>query len=75
MPSYNLCILGFGNVGQALVRHLQLKTAELREQYDITWRLTGVATRHMGWIADFGRPGHNILYWRDSFRQFHLLAM
>jgi len=52
MPSYNLCILGFGNVGQALVRHLQLKTAELREQYDITWRLTGVATRRMGWIAD-----------------------
>jgi homoserine dehydrogenase len=52
MPSYNLCILGFGNVGRALVRHLQLKTEELRERYDITWRLTGVATRHMGWIAD-----------------------
>jgi homoserine dehydrogenase len=52
MPSYNLCILGFGNVGRALVRHLQLKTAELRERYDITWRLTGVATRRMGWIAD-----------------------
>jgi homoserine dehydrogenase len=52
MPSYNLCILGFGNVGRALLRHLQLKTEELRQRYAITWRLTGVATRRMGWIAD-----------------------
>jgi homoserine dehydrogenase len=49
---YNLCLLGFGNVGQALVRHLQAQTATLRERYGIEWRLTGVATRRMGWIAD-----------------------
>jgi homoserine dehydrogenase len=52
MPLYNVCILGFGNVGRALVRHLQLKTVEMRERYDIMWRLTGVATRRLGWIAD-----------------------
>jgi len=51
MKTYNLCILGFGNVGRALVSHLQAKTPELQERYGIEWRLTGVATRHMGWIA------------------------
>ena len=52
MPTYNLCILGFGNVGRALARHLHRKSAELRERYDISWLLTGVATRRMGWLAD-----------------------
>ncbi|HEX4206834.1 MAG TPA: hypothetical protein VHZ51_22060 [Ktedonobacteraceae bacterium] len=52
MRQYNLCILGFGNVGRALVRQLQAKQAELREKYAIEWRITGVATRRMGWIAD-----------------------
>lgn len=52
MKSYNLAILGFGNVGRALARHLQAKTTELRERYGIEWRLTGVATRRMGWLAD-----------------------
>lgn len=52
MRTYNLCILGFGNVGRALVRHLQLKESELRERYGIEWRITGVATRRMGWLAD-----------------------
>jgi homoserine dehydrogenase len=52
MQTYNLCILGFGNVGRALAQLLLEKTAELRERYDIEWRLTGVATRRMGWIAD-----------------------
>ncbi|MBO0782812.1 MAG: hypothetical protein J2P37_28690 [Ktedonobacteraceae bacterium] len=51
---YNLAILGFGNVGRALARHLQVKTEELCERYDIEWRLTGVATRRMGWLADPG---------------------
>ncbi len=52
MKSYNLCILGFGNIGRALAELLLEKTAELRTSYDIEWRLTGVATRRLGWIAD-----------------------
>src|SRR5579883_2040495 len=52
MPAYNLCLLGFGNVGHALVRHLQHKKQELYERYALTWRLTGVATRRVGWIAE-----------------------
>ncbi|GCE06275.1 homoserine dehydrogenase [Dictyobacter aurantiacus] len=52
MKTYNLCLLGFGNVGRALLILLQEKTAELRERYQIEWRLTGVATRRLGWLAN-----------------------
>lgn len=52
MERYNICILGFGNVGLALLQLFQEKTDELRERYGIEWRLTGVATRRMGWQAD-----------------------
>ena len=52
MPSYNLAIVGFGNVGRAFLRLLIAKEAELRRKYDIRWRLTGVATRRVGWFAD-----------------------
>ena len=52
MPSYNLAIVGFGNVGRALLRLLIAKEIELRRKYDIRWRLTGVASRRFGWFAD-----------------------
>src|SRR5437667_11324987 len=52
MPSYNLAIVGFGNVGRAFLRLLIAKETELRRKYDIHWRLTGVATRRVGWFAD-----------------------
>ena len=51
MKTFNLCFMGFGNVGHALVRLLGEKSAEMRERYGIEWRITGVATRRMGWIA------------------------
>ena len=49
--TYNLCLLGFGNVNRTLFRLLQKKDTELRER-GIAWRITGVATRRLGWIAD-----------------------
>src|SRR5215471_2895497 len=52
MPSLNLAIVGFGNVGRAFLRLLIAKETELRRKYDIRWRLTGVATRRVGWFAD-----------------------
>ncbi|GHO45267.1 hypothetical protein [Ktedonospora formicarum] len=52
VKTYNLCILGFGNVGRALARHLLTKREELREEYGIEWRVTGIATRRLGWIVD-----------------------
>ena len=52
MRTYNLCIAGFGNVGQALVRLLLDKTEELRRDCAIEWRITGLASRRLGWIAE-----------------------
>lgn len=51
MKQFNLCLLGFGNVGRALVELLLVKRAEMREGYGIEWRITGVATRRMGWLV------------------------
>jgi homoserine dehydrogenase len=52
IPSYNLALVGFGNVGRAFLRLLISKETELRRRYDVRWRLTGVATRRSGWLAD-----------------------
>jgi homoserine dehydrogenase len=53
-----LCLLGFGNVNRALVRLLVDRESELRER-GVEWRITGVASRRLGWIADAGgiEPG------------------
>lgn len=48
----NICFLGFGNVNRTLVRLLEDRAQELRDRYGISWRITGVASRRMGWIAD-----------------------
>ncbi len=48
---FNLALVGFGNVGRALVRLLQSKDAVLRDHHELEWRLTGVASRRLGWIA------------------------
>ncbi|MEP6817996.1 MAG: homoserine dehydrogenase [bacterium] len=52
MKQYNLCFLGFGNVGRALARLLVTKSAELRDQYGIEFSVTGVASRRLGWLAN-----------------------
>jgi homoserine dehydrogenase len=44
--------VGFGHVGRALLRQLISKETELRRKYDLRWRLTGIASRRIGWIAD-----------------------
>lgn len=50
--TYNLALIGFGNVGQEFVRLLVTKESILRNEYGIAWKLTGVASRRIGWIAD-----------------------
>ena len=52
MKQYNLCFLGFGNVGRALARLFVTKSRELREQYGIEFRVTGVASRRIGWLVN-----------------------
>jgi homoserine dehydrogenase len=39
-------------VNRTLVRLLQDRAQELHERYGITWRITGIASRRLGWIAD-----------------------
>jgi homoserine dehydrogenase len=51
MRTFNLCLLGFGNVGRALVPLLVEKRAAMRDEYGIEWRVTGVATRRKGRLA------------------------
>jgi homoserine dehydrogenase len=46
-------LLGFGNVNRTLVQLLVDREEELRARR-IGWRITGVATRRLGWIADAG---------------------
>jgi len=60
MKQYNLCFLGFGNVGRALARLLNAKSADLRERYGIEWRITGVASRRIGWLANDALDGFDI---------------
>ena len=50
--TYRIVFIGFGNVGHALARLLQQKSQTLSDRHSITWRLTGVASRSLGWIAD-----------------------
>ncbi len=52
--TYNLALIGFGNVGKEFVRLLVAKETELRRDYNIGWRLTGVASRRVGWVANAG---------------------
>ena len=49
---HNLCFLGFGNVNRTLVRLLEDRAPELRDRYGIAFRITGIASRRLGWIAD-----------------------
>jgi homoserine dehydrogenase len=50
--TYNLCFLGFGNVNRTLVDLLLDREAELRDRHGIAFRITGIASRRLGWIAN-----------------------
>lgn len=52
MTHYNLALLGFGNVGRALARLLARKEADIRSQYGITFRITGIYTGRHGGALD-----------------------
>jgi homoserine dehydrogenase len=48
----NIAMIGFGNVGRALVRLMQRKSDDLRQRHDLTWRFTGISTGRHGLAAD-----------------------
>jgi len=58
--TYSLALLGFGNVNRTLLQLLQ-KKSELLRRRGIAWRITGVATRRMGWLADPGGLSVDVL--------------
>ena len=49
--TYSLGIVGLGNVGKAFVALLRDKEQELRNRYGMAWRVTGVASRRLGWLV------------------------
>src|SRR5512138_2285837 len=52
MRAFNLCLLGFGNVNRALVELLRRKDGELQQRYGVSWKIAGVASRRIGWLAN-----------------------
>lgn len=52
MTHYNLALIGFGNVGQALARLLIRKRGELERFYQVTFAVTGIATGRHGAAID-----------------------
>lgn len=52
MDRVDVILVGFGNVGQALVTLLQAKAQEILEQRGITVRVTGIATARHGIALD-----------------------
>ncbi len=47
-------MIGFGNVGRGLAQHLLEQRGAMLEQYGIEYRLTGVASRRLGFVSDPG---------------------
>lgn len=52
MKTYNLALVGFGNVGRALARLLLAKRLMLAETYGIAFKVTGIATARHGQAVD-----------------------
>jgi homoserine dehydrogenase len=52
MNIHNLVLIGFGNVNRALVKFLESKKSELKQKFKLEYRITGVMTRNLGWLAD-----------------------
>jgi homoserine dehydrogenase len=49
--TYNLALAGFGNVGRTLVSLLERKRKRLADEYGLSYAITGVATRSLGWLV------------------------
>ena len=49
---YKLAFIGFGNVARALVRLLERKRDPLKQEHDITYSITGIATGRHGFAVN-----------------------
>jgi homoserine dehydrogenase len=50
--TYQICLVGFGNVGKALARLLIKKEAELADRYHLSFKVTGIITASHGRAID-----------------------
>lgn len=49
--TYNLCLIGFGNVGRKFVSLLERKRERLAREHGFDFLVTGIASRTLGWLA------------------------
>ena len=47
-----LCLMGFGNVGRELVKLIDRKRDAVKAQYDLTFKIVGIATGRHGILTD-----------------------
>ena len=52
MVYLDLLLVGFGNVGRRFARLLDEKSVRLRGDYDLSWRVVGIATKRHGTAYD-----------------------
>ena len=52
MKCYSICMIGFGNVGQALAALLSEKSAEIAEKYNAQFSINAIATGSHGRVID-----------------------
>jgi homoserine dehydrogenase len=75
MTHYRLALIGFGNVGRALVQLLERKQSELESQYGITFSITGIATsRHGKAINPDGIDSKNALQLVEKGQSLEVLS-
>ncbi|MBV8476888.1 MAG: homoserine dehydrogenase [Acidobacteria bacterium] len=61
MREYKLCLLGWGNVNRRLFELLEARRDQLQDQYGFSPRITGIATRRLGWrVAPEGFHSHSL---------------
>jgi homoserine dehydrogenase len=68
----DLALVGFGNVARRFVRLLQERRDRLRDDYDLTCRITGIATRHHG--ALYAAEGLDALHAADIVESGNTLS-
>ncbi|MCD6355865.1 MAG: homoserine dehydrogenase [Anaerolineaceae bacterium] len=48
MKNYSICMIGFGNVGQAFARLLSRKANQVSQEYNASFKVTAIATKSHG---------------------------
>lgn len=48
MKNYSICMVGFGNVGKAFVQLLNQKVKQIRDEFQISFQVTAIATGNHG---------------------------